>query len=125
MAAEQNYQLFFTKEMRFRRVMHYPPWTALANIIAQDAKLERAAAIATQIGHFLTPLEKGSSGLKVLGPTPAPLARIEGRFRIQFLVKANSRGKLNEVLHRLEDHCEQRGISPRSVMIDMDPVNLM
>jgi primosomal protein N' (replication factor Y) len=125
LAAEQNYQLFFTKEMRFRRVMHYPPWTALANIIAQDAQLERAAGIAARIGNFLGPLEKGSPGLKVLGPTPAPLARIEGRYRIQFLVKANSRGKLNEVLHRLEDHCEQRGISHRSVMIDMDPVNLM
>jgi primosomal protein N' (replication factor Y) len=39
MAADQNYETFFTKEMRFRRLMHYPPWTALANIIAQDPDL--------------------------------------------------------------------------------------
>jgi len=125
MAAEQNYETFFTKEMRFRRLMHYPPWTALANIIAQDEDLEKAAKVAQHIQEFFEAVEKESQALKVLGPTPAPLARIEGRFRIQFLVKSNSRGKLNEVLRRLVDHCDQARIAPRAVMIDVDPVNLM
>ncbi len=125
LAAEQNYETFFTKEMRFRRMMHYPPWTALANIIAQDAKLERAAQVAKQIEDFFAASEKESKTLKVLGPSPAPLARIEGRYRIQFLVKASSRAKLNEVLHRLTGHCDRLGIPPRAVMIDMDPINLM
>lgn len=125
MAAEQNYDVFFTKEMRFRRLMHYPPWTALANIIAQNEDLERAASVARQIKEFFDGSGKTSQGLKVLGPSPAPLARIEGRYRIQCLVKCSSRAKLNEVLHRLVDHCEQRGIAPHDLMIDMDPVNLM
>ena len=125
LAAEQNYEMFFTREMRFRRLMHYPPWNALANIIAQDTKLDRAAQVARQIERFFTASEKESKALKILGPSPAPLARVEGRFRIQFLVKAASRARLNEVLHRLADHCDQLGIPPRAVMIDMDPVNLM
>lgn len=125
MAAEQNYETFFTKEMRFRRLMHYPPWTALANIIAQDPDLEKAAALAQRIADFLSASEKESQALKVLGPAPAPLARIKGRYRIQFLVKSNSRAKLNEVLKRLVDHCEQAGVTPRAMMVDVDPVNLM
>ena len=125
LAAEQNYETFFTREMRFRRMMHYPPWTALANIIVQDTQLDRAAQVAKQIEKFFDTPEKESKTLKVLGPSPAPLARIEGRYRIQFLVKANSRSRLNEVLHRLADHCDQIGIPARAVMIDMDPVNLM
>jgi primosomal protein N' (replication factor Y) len=60
-----------------------------------------------------------------LGPAPAPLARIKGRYRIQFLVKSNSRAKLNGVLRRLVDHCEQAGVTPRAMMVDVDPVNLM
>jgi primosomal protein N' (replication factor Y) (superfamily II helicase) len=125
MAAEQNYEVFFTKEMRFRRLMHYPPWTALANIIAQHKDLDRAAGFARQVKEFLDGSENATQGMKILGPSPAPLARIEGRYRIQTLVKANSRAKLNEVLHRLVDYCEQRGVAPRDLMIDMDPVNLM
>ncbi|HMD99376.1 MAG TPA: primosomal protein N' [Terriglobia bacterium] len=159
LAAEQNYEGFFSKEMRFRRMMHYPPAAALANIIAQDKELEEAARVATRIGEYFASLgllddggardaadnarpvdfpspssAPGSAdgraggwaqGMRVLGPTPAPLARIEGRYRIQFLIKSQSRAKLNQVLRGLIDHCDQLGINPRSVMIDVDPVSVM
>ena len=45
-AADQNYDGFFSKEMGFRRMMHYPPITALANVVAQHERLERAAQVA-------------------------------------------------------------------------------
>lgn len=125
LAADQNYEGFYSKELRFRRMMHYPPCAALANVIAQGPKLDQAAKVAGQIGQFLTRIEQTTKGLKVLGPSAAPLARIEGRFRIQFLLKAASRASLNDILRRLVDHCEDKGIPPPSVMIDMDPVSIM
>ena len=125
LAADQNYEGFYSKEMRFRRMMHYPPCAALANIVAQDTNLEKAARVAKQIGGFLARAANTTQGFKVLGPASAPLARIEGRYRIQFLIKAKSRARLNEVLRRLADECEERGITPQSVMIDMDPVSIM
>jgi primosomal protein N' (replication factor Y) len=125
LAADQNYEGFYSKEIRFRRMMHYPPCAALANIVAQDTNLEKAARIAKQIGGFLSRVADTAQGFKILGPTSAPLAKIEGRYRIQFLLKSSSRARLNEVLRRLADDCEQRGIPPQSVMIDMDPVSIM
>ncbi len=125
LAAEQNYAGFFSKEIGFRRMMHYPPITALANVVAQDTKLERAAQVAKRIGDFFNAVEKRYAGLKVLGPAPAPLARVERRFRIQFLLKSASRSRLHEVLRQLVDYCEQQGILPRSVMIDMDQMSVM
>jgi primosomal protein N' (replication factor Y) (superfamily II helicase) len=125
LAAEQNYEGFFAKEMSFRRLMHYPPTTALANVIAQHAQLERAALYAKQIGHFLETSQIARREVKTLGPSPAPLARIEGRYRIQFLLRSHSRGKLNAVLHGLVDECARQGIPPESVMIDMDPASVM
>ena len=124
LAAGQDYEGFYNKEMRFRRMMHYPPAGALANVIAQGPKLEEAARVAHCIGEFLAGLAE-QYGLRVLGPASAPLARIKGRFRIQFLIKAQSRARLNEVLRRLEDECDRRGVPPRAVMIDMDPVSIM
>jgi primosomal protein N' (replication factor Y) len=124
LAAEQNYAAFYSKEMRFRRMMHYPPSGALANVIAQGKQLEAAAGIARQMGGFLSRIEE-AYGLRVLGPNSAPLAKIEGRFRIQFLIKAKSRARLNEALRRLADDCDRRGFPPQSVMIDMDPVSIL
>ncbi len=125
LAAEQNYEGFFAKEMSFRRLMHYPPTTALANVIAQHTKLERAARFAQQMGRFFEASPAAQRNVKVLGPSPAPLARIEGRYRIQFLLKSNSRAKLNAILRGLVDECSRQGIPPQSVMIDVDPVSVM
>jgi primosomal protein N' (replication factor Y) len=125
LAAEQNYEAFFDKEMRFRRMMHYPPVTALANVIAQGSKLEQAAQVAKHVGDFLIPLEQDTEGVKILGPTPAPLAKLVGRFRIQFLIKCTSRARLSTILRRLADYADQQGIPQRSLVIDMDPSNIM
>ena len=125
LAADQNYEGFFSKEMSFRRMMHYPPITALANVVAQHGKLERAAEVARKMGEFFTKVEARFPGIKILGPGPAPLAKVERRYRIQFLLKSVSRAPLHALLKQLADHCERSGIQAREVMMDVDPVNLM
>ncbi|HKS95314.1 MAG TPA: primosomal protein N' [Terriglobia bacterium] len=125
LAAEQNYEGFFAKEMRFRRLMHYPPITALANVIAQHNELGQAARYAKQIGRFLETSPAARQDVRVLGPSPAPRARIQGQYRIQFLLRSHSRGKLNAVLQGIVGECERQGIPSRSVMIDMDPASVM
>jgi primosomal protein N' (replication factor Y) len=125
LAADQNYAGFFSKEISFRRMMHYPPITALANVVAQDEKLERAAQVAKEMGEFFTQVEGQFPGIKVLGPGPAPLAKVERRYRIQFLLKSVSRAPLHALLKQLADHCDRAGIQPRELMIDVDPVNIM
>src|SRR5882762_2953810 len=41
-AVKQDYSAFFGRELNFRRMMAYPPFTALANVIVRDASLEKA-----------------------------------------------------------------------------------
>ncbi len=142
LAADQNYEGFFAKEMRFRRMMRYPPVTALARIVAQHNKLEKAVEAARGVERYLKRAVPGEedqeSGVRrqgsgaggpfrfaVLGPGPAPLARIQGRHRIQFLIKAASRTELNRLLGGLALHLEAERIPPPSVLIDMDPVSVM
>ncbi len=108
-AAEQDYNKFFSKELHFRKVMHYPPVTALADVVVGDKKLEHAARMAAEVGKFFESLGDLRRGVRILGPSPAPLARIEGYYRIQFLLKASSRARLNAILRRLAEECEELG----------------
>jgi primosomal protein N' (replication factor Y) (superfamily II helicase) len=124
-AAEQDYSKFFSKELHFRRMMHYPPAAALADVVVQDKKLEHAARMAAEVGKFFESLSELTRGVRILGPVPAPLARIEGVYRIQFLLKASSRAKLNTILRRLAEECENLGVPSHALTIDMDPANLM
>ncbi|MGH9327925.1 MAG: replication restart helicase PriA [Terriglobia bacterium] len=123
-AADQNYAGFFSKEINFRRMMHYPPLTALANLIVQDQKLQRAAEIGQDLGQLIARLADARA-TRIFGPHPAPLSRIEGRYRIQILIKSASRPLLNRLLRRVAEECELRRIPPRSVVIDVDPASIL
>ncbi len=123
-AADQDYAGFFSKEISFRRMMHYPPLVALANVIAQDEKLQRAAEIGHELGQLVAQ-RADTRVMRTFGPNPAPLARIEGRYRIQILIKSRSRPLLNRLLRTVTEECDYRRIPPRSVVIDVDPVSIM
>jgi primosomal protein N' (replication factor Y) len=121
--ARQDYRAFFEKEAHFRRAMHYPPFAALANVIVRSATLENAARWARQLATILAPEEE--RGLKVLGPAAAPLARLRGEHRLQFLIKSPRRSLLTAALARALDACAAREIPDSAVIVDVDPVGLM
>jgi len=122
-AAQQDYGAFFEKELQFRRLMHYPPFTALASIVVHDRKIENAVRWARSLGAFLGPQE--GRELKVLGPAAAPLARLKGEYRFQFLLKSARRKQLTGTLGACLGFCAEKKIPETAVLIDVDPVSLM
>jgi primosomal protein N' (replication factor Y) len=121
-AARQDYPSFFEQELRFRRLMHYPPFTALASLLVRDRRLERAIAWARTLAGFFASRER--EGLKVLGPAAAPLARLKSEYRYQFLLKSPSRAGLVQTLAACLDFCARKEIPERAVLVDVDPVAL-
>jgi primosomal protein N' (replication factor Y) len=121
-AARQDYPSFFEKELHFRRLMHYPPFTALANVLVRDQKVENAIRWSRQLASFFEPQE--THGLKVLGPAAAPLARLKRDYRFQFLLKAPKRAQLTRVLTACLDFCAQKKIPENAVIVDVDPLSL-
>ncbi len=122
-AARQDYEAFFERELHFRRMMAYPPFTALANVIVRDAKLENAIRWSRMIGEFFSAHE--GKDVKILGPAAAPLARLKREHRFQFLLKSPKRTLLTKLLHAAIADCERREIPRAAILVDMDPVNLL
>jgi primosomal protein N' (replication factor Y) len=121
-AARQDYLAFFEKEAHFRRMLHYPPFVALANILVRDKKIENAIRWSKALAEYFAPFEK--SGIKVLGPAAAPLARIREEFRFQFLLKSPKRSILTKALHGTIAFGEKKQIPATAVVIDVDPASL-
>jgi primosomal protein N' (replication factor Y) len=122
LAARQDYLTFFEKEVHFRRLLHYPPFTALASILVRDKKIENAIRWSRQLSAFLAPQE--SRGVKVLGPAAAPLARLKREYRFQFLLKAPKRAQLTHAVSELLAFSEEKEIPPKAVLVDVDPLSL-
>ena len=123
LAAQQDYPSFFERELQFRRLLHYPPFSALASLLVRDTKIENAIRWSRQIGAFLEPKE--SRGIKVLGPAEAPLARIKREYRFQFVLKSPKRSVLHAVLAECLAFCSRNEIPDRAVLLDVDPLNFM
>jgi primosomal protein N' (replication factor Y) (superfamily II helicase) len=121
-AARQHYLSFFEREMNFRRLLHYPPFVALAAVLVRDRKIENAARWSRALAEYFLPHE--SQGLKVLGPAAAPLAMLKKEYRFQFLLKAPRRSALTRVLSGVLAFCAARKIPDAAVILDVDPLNL-
>jgi primosomal protein N' (replication factor Y) len=122
MAAAQDYQAFYEKELNFRRMMHYPPFSAMANILVRSERKEMAVRMSSELGLMLTPPPEK---LRVMGPAEAPVPRLKNEYRYQFLIKAASRKTLNELLQRIRSFALDHKWGATALVIDVDPLSLM
>jgi len=121
-AAEQDYEKFYAKELEFRRLMHYPPFAALANVIVRGAREEEALARSAALGRLLNP---AGEGVKILGPAAASLARLKNEYRYQMLIKTSSRKRLNEIVSQVRGFAAAEKWNPTALMIDVDPMTIL
>jgi primosomal protein N' (replication factor Y) len=122
MAAAQDYAAFYQKELHFRRMMHYPPFSAMANVLVRAEKQEAAMRMSSELGLLLSPPPEQ---LKIMGPAEAPVPRLKNEYRYQFLVKAASRKVLNELLRRIRAFALEHKWGATALVIDVDPLTLM
>jgi primosomal protein N' (replication factor Y) len=121
-AARQDYASFYEKEAHFRRMLHYPPFTALATVIIRDRKIENAIRWSRALAGYFAPFE--DRGVKILGPAAAPLARLRRDYRFQFVLKSPKRSALAQALSGALDFCASKEIPETAVIADVDPTTL-
>jgi primosomal protein N' (replication factor Y) len=122
LAARQDYASFYEKEAHFRRMLHYPPFTALASVIVRDRKVENAIRWSRALASCFAPYEE--RGVKVLGPAAAPISRLRREYRFQFVLKSPNRAALGKALQSALDFCAKKDIPETAVMLDVDPTSL-
>jgi primosomal protein N' (replication factor Y) len=122
-AVKQDYRGFFDRELQFRKMMAYPPFTALANVIVRDTILEKAIRWSRQLSEYFIPHD--GKGLRVLGPAAAPLARLKKEHRFQFLLKSPKRSLMTRLLGGALAYCDAKEIPKTAVLVDVDPLSLM
>lgn len=122
MAARQDYEGFYKKELEFRRLMRYPPFSALANVLVRSEKEDEAERMSAEVAGLL---KEAGEGVKVLGPAEAPVAKLNKEFRRQTLVKSASRPRLSELLRGILRHAAEQKWPAGVLVIDVDPLSLL
>ncbi len=122
LAAQHDYESFYVEEIRERQEVGYPPFARLVSVRVH-AGAEDDARGAT---HVLADTARQHQSVKdgavqVLGPAPAPLVRLRGRYHYRLLLKSPDRKLLRNVTAHLAARIEA-GLSPAQATLDIDPV---
>ncbi len=123
-ACAQDYRGFYEEEIRHRRNHGYPPFVALALLLVRHKEAARANAIAHQLRTALVEAN-GDHACRILGPAPAPFARLRGEHRVQLLIKSRSRKQMRTVIDAALQTLEKAGQDLRPVTLEIDPVSMM
>ncbi|MGE5414334.1 MAG: primosomal protein N', partial [Syntrophomonadaceae bacterium] len=117
-AAEHDVAGFAAAELEFRRTFFYPPFAELAAVHVASPDRGRAEETAAAIGRAV----ESRPGLRISGPAPAPLERLQGRWRFQILLRAADR---RAVLAALEASVPERAPAGVQIAVDVDPQDLL
>lgn len=122
-AQRHDYAAFYEKEVRFRKWMHYPPFSALANVLVRNDQLDQTLRWTGQIARWFESTK--NEGVRVLGPSVAPILRLKRDYRYHFIVKAASREKLNTALRNMLAFAGREKIPRTNVIVDVDALSLL
>ena len=115
-------EAFLQAELTARKNAKMPPFSRLAAVIVEGTKEEQVLKTAKQLASSFT-IHHPPSTIHLLGPAPAPLYRLRGKYRMRLLVKADRKVNLPELMKGWVESVA----APSSVRIkiDMDPVGFL
>ncbi|MCB4940708.1 primosomal protein N' [Streptococcus mutans] len=123
LAREQDYEAFYRYEMRIRKALSYPPYyfTVGLTLSHKDEQevIKKSYEIVTLIKEGLT------DKIKILGPTPKPVARTHNLYHYQIIIKYRFEDQLEIVLNHILDLTQAKENKKLRLIIDYEPQSFM
>lgn len=122
-AALQNYEGFYGEEILYRELGDYPPASHLLAVQVYSREEARGMGLAEKLAD--TVRRSYGADLRLIGPAPAVISRINDIFRFVFYVKCQKYDTLVDIKDKLEELLQETQSRTETVQFDFDPVNTM
>lgn len=123
-AARQDYMDFYNSEIDLRRIQNAPPFADIFSITATGADESSVLKACVEIRDSLFPLGRERQDVRVLGPVPMPVVKVNNRYRYRVYLCCKSdariRSCISDILTRFSGEKRFRGVA---VFADNDPVD--
>jgi primosomal protein N' (replication factor Y) len=123
-AARHDYAAFAAHELPIRRQYAYPPYSSMVRLICRGPQQPAVEQFAEEVGRRLREkIQADALSARLLGPAPAPLAKLRGNFRFHLLLI----GEDIDVLRRLAGQADAGINAPADVqwLADVDPLDML
>lgn len=127
-ASRHDFKGFFFTEIHDRRELKYPPFGRLALLQLRHLDAAKVQAAAHKLAAFL---REESGAFDLLGPAPAPLAKLQKYYRFQIILKNNresdpSAERMRQAVRRAAGKFRASARYSRvTLTIDIDPLMIL
>jgi len=129
MARDQDFGKFYQEEARFRKELDYPPFSRLINLRIEGSNQRRSIKAAQEMGECGKRMLKArpdGRGIEILGPSPAPLVKLKGKYRYHMLIKGIRAIPLHRFVEELSRNMKKQWVGRGvNLTIDVDPISVM
>ena len=129
-ATTHDFNAFYEKESKSRKALGYPPFGRLINLRFSGREKTQVCDTTGNVARLAKNLAKGIKGtgrsqVEILGPAPAPRAKIKDRYRWQILLKSSSLSNLRTLCSGLLSRKADMVPSSVRMEVDVDPYSLL
>jgi len=126
LARDHDFTALYEKEILLRKEHGFPPFARMINLRIEGIDETAVRNTALELAKTAAQCNREDRPIKILGPAPAPLTRLRGKFRWQLLLLGAEREVLHSLCNRLLQQGERLGQAERvKVSVDVDPENLL
>lgn len=122
MALTHDYEGFAAGELPSRQQVGLPPFTRIVRLIVRHEQAGRAEAAAHALAEKLRSVFAPAGGVRMMGPSIAPIARIRKQTRWHVLLLCEKPGVIQALLADQMDRLARE--VPADLVADVDPTNL-
>ncbi|WP_317334362.1 primosomal protein N' [Streptococcus orisratti] len=123
LAQQQDYEAFYTYEMGIRRQLGYPPYYFTVGLTLSHKDEQTVVRKSFEVLQVLR--SQLSDKIKILGPTPKPVARTHNLYHYQIIVKYRFEDRLEKVLNQILDWTQLSENRELRLFIDHEPQSFM
>lgn len=123
LAQQQDYEAFYAYEMGFRRQLGYPPYYFTVGLTLSHKDEQTVVRKSFEVLQVLR--SQLSDKIKILGPTPKPVARTHNLYHYQIIVKYRFEDRLEKVLNQILDWTQLSENRELRLFIDHEPQSFM
>lgn len=123
-AARHDFAAFAAQELPIRQMLHYPPFAAMIRLVIRGPVEAVTAEFALRLAESVTDaLSPCGAETRVLGPAPAPFARLKGKYRFQIQIHGPDGDRLRAAVRQAQGE-----LSPPDEVqwiADVDPLDML
>ena len=122
-AKKQEYDTFYETEIALRKQLKYPPFCDII-VINFNSLDEKEMLQTTDFVYQYLKKDLNNEEFNVFKPMPAPIDKIQNRYRYRIIIKGKMTEQANKILNSCLQEVYKKDLKETKVVIDVNPNNM-